>query len=42
MQERVRQLGGHLDVRSDAQGTLVVAVMELEPAKGRQPSVLVN
>jgi len=42
MQERVRQLGGHLDVRSDARGTLVVAVMEVEPAKGRQTSVLVN
>jgi signal transduction histidine kinase len=42
MQERVRQLGGHLDVRSDTQGTLVVAVMELEPLKSRQTSVLVN
>jgi signal transduction histidine kinase len=42
MQERVRQLGGRLDVRSDAQGTLVVAVMELGPVKGRQPTVRVN
>jgi signal transduction histidine kinase len=42
MQERVRQLGGRLDVRSDSQGTLVVAVMEVEPLKSQQSSVLVN
>ena len=42
MQERVRQLGGQLNVRSDAQGTLVVAVMGVEPLKDRQTPVLVN
>jgi signal transduction histidine kinase len=39
MRERVRQLGGRLDVSSDAQGTLVVAVMELEPANGNRVRV---
>ena len=38
MRERIRELGGHLDVQSDASGTFIAAVVPRNYASGEPDS----